>query len=79
MGTTLPNLVQTCSRTDVSDRSVAFLIKAALDDIIIITKENSSKVINRSKIRRESLKKQKDMKRTNRDKIFHRNRKIFKM
>lgn len=49
----LPNLAKACDRTGTSDRSAAILINAALTDMGLLTKEDSSKIIDRSKIRRE--------------------------
>uniref|UniRef100_A0A6P7FUT2 Uncharacterized protein LOC114334377 n=1 Tax=Diabrotica virgifera virgifera TaxID=50390 RepID=A0A6P7FUT2_DIAVI len=52
----LPSVAQACNRTGVSDRTAAILVGAALKDIGIITTEDSSKIVDRSKIRRERAK-----------------------
>lgn len=62
MRTKLPSLAQACDRTGVSDRSAAILVNAALKDMGIITAEESSKIIDRSKIRRERVKARKNLK-----------------
>lgn len=49
----LKNLATTCDRTGVSDRSAALIVNAALHDLNFISTEDSVKVIDRSKIRRE--------------------------
>ncbi|CAH0562737.1 unnamed protein product [Brassicogethes aeneus] len=49
----LPSLAQACDRTGVSDRSAAIIASAVLKDIGLITSEEASKIIDRSKIRRE--------------------------
>ncbi|GBL89081.1 hypothetical protein AVEN_255218-1 [Araneus ventricosus] len=41
-----------CDRTAISDSSVEILINAALKDMVIIKKDDFSKVVDRSKIRR---------------------------
>ncbi|ESN96201.1 hypothetical protein HELRODRAFT_163242 [Helobdella robusta] len=52
----LPNLAQACDRTGISDRSASLLVNAVLQDLQIITKTNSSQIVDRSKIRRERTK-----------------------
>lgn len=49
----LPSLAQACDRTGVSDRSAAIIANAVLKDVGLISKEEKSKIIDRSKIRRE--------------------------
>lgn len=49
----LPSLAQACDRTGVSDRSAAIIASAVLKDIGLVTTEESSKIIDRSKVRRE--------------------------
>ncbi|KAF2878682.1 hypothetical protein ILUMI_27490 [Ignelater luminosus] len=51
----LPVIAQACDRTGVSDRNAAVLVNAALKDMEILTKEESSKVIDRNKIRRMTV------------------------
>lgn len=70
MRTKLPNVAQACDRTGVSDRSASFIINAALKDMGIITTDDSSKVVDRSKIRRERIKKRNELKRKNEGKHF---------
>lgn len=53
MRTKLPTLAEACDRTGVSDRSAAILVSAVLKDLGVISKEDSSKIVDRSKIRRE--------------------------
>lgn len=53
MRLTLPSLAQACDRTGVSDRSAAIIANAVLKDVGLISKEETSKIIDRSKIRRE--------------------------
>ena len=62
MKTKLPSLAQACDRTGVSDRSAAILVNAALKDMGIIKMEESSKIIDRSKIRRERVKASRNLK-----------------
>ncbi|ESO11477.1 hypothetical protein HELRODRAFT_183174, partial [Helobdella robusta] len=45
----LPNLAQACDRTGISDRSASLLVNAVLQDLQIITKTNSSQIVDRSK------------------------------
>ena len=47
------NLALACNRIGISDRSASLLVNAVLKDFHIVTKENSSRVVDRSKIRRE--------------------------
>lgn len=50
----LPSLAQACDRTGISDRSAAIIVSAVLKDVGIVTKEDPSKIVDRSKIRQES-------------------------
>ncbi|ESO11798.1 hypothetical protein HELRODRAFT_166845 [Helobdella robusta] len=52
----LQNLATACDRTEISDRSDAFIVNVALLDSNVIGTDDSSKVIDRSKIRRERKK-----------------------
>ncbi|XP_055922808.1 uncharacterized protein LOC129953593 [Eupeodes corollae] len=52
----LTNLASACDRTGVSDRSASILVSSLLQDIGVVSKLDSSKVIDRSKIRRERQK-----------------------
>ena len=55
------NLQKTCDRYGVSDRSAAALASSVLQDVGIITTENLSNVIDRSKVRRERQKARSDL------------------
>lgn len=57
----LKNLATTCDRTGVSDRSAALIVNAALLDLNVISTVDSSKVVDRSKIRRERQKIRKEL------------------
>ncbi|CAG9794368.1 unnamed protein product [Diatraea saccharalis] len=57
----LKNLATTCDRTGVSDRCAGLIVNAALLDLNVISTENSSKVVDRSKIRRERQKIRKEL------------------
>ena len=57
----LPSLALTCDRTGVSDRAGASIASAILKDVGIITEENTTEVIDRSKIRRERKKTRKQV------------------
>ncbi|GBO41803.1 hypothetical protein AVEN_264075-1 [Araneus ventricosus] len=63
MRATFPNVAHACDKINVSERSAEILINAALKDMGIISKEDSSKVVYRSKIRWERIKTRKDLKR----------------
>lgn len=58
----IKNVKQKTSRTDVSDRLAAILLNATLKDMGIITKDNYSKVVDRSTIRSEIIKKHNQLK-----------------
>ena len=47
------NLALACNRNEVSDRSASLLVNAVLKDFYKVTKENPSKIVNRSKMKRE--------------------------
>ena len=49
----LCNLALACNRNEVSDRSASFLVNAVLKDFHIVTKENPSRIVDQSKIKRE--------------------------
>lgn len=53
----LPSLALACDRTGVSDRSAAIIASAVLKDVGIITSNDQSYVVDRSKVRRERAKK----------------------
>jgi hypothetical protein len=53
MRVSLKTLANTCDRYGVSDRSAAAIASAVLQDIGVVTTEDKSKVIDRSKVRRE--------------------------
>lgn len=52
----LPTLAEACDRTGISDRSAAIIVSAALKDVGIISDTDPSKIVDRSKIRRERIK-----------------------
>ena len=54
---TFPTFARACDRYAISDRSAAASASAVLHDIGLISKDDSSKVIDRSKVRREREKK----------------------
>ena len=56
MRLSLPSLAMACDRTGVSNRGAAILASAVLEDLKIITKEDKSKVIDKTKIQREKKK-----------------------
>ena len=56
MRISLPNLAVACDETGVSDRSSAVIAPSVLHDIEIVSKDTPSKVIDRSKLRRERRK-----------------------
>ena len=56
MSAHLPALVAACDRTGVSDRAAAMLASAVLQDMKMVSPNERSKVIDRSKIRRERTK-----------------------
>ena len=55
MRSKLLNVTLACDKTDVPDTSASILINASLKDMRVITKEDSSKVVDRSKIKRERI------------------------
>lgn len=55
-GLKLTNLAEACDRVGVSDRSASLITNAVLKDLGLITKEDTTKIIDRSKIRRERKK-----------------------
>lgn len=65
----LPSLAQACDRTGVSDRSAAIIASAVLKDIGLVTIEETCKIIDRSKIRRER-KRTRNILKTKQDKDF---------
>ncbi|GBN38542.1 hypothetical protein AVEN_98490-1 [Araneus ventricosus] len=62
MRTTHSNVAQACERAGVSE-SAAIPINVALKDIAVINKDDSSKVVDRSKIRRGRKKTRSDLER----------------
>jgi hypothetical protein len=55
MRTSLPKLARECDRWGVSDRSAAAIASAVLQDVGLISQDDSALVIDRSKIRRERM------------------------
>lgn len=49
----LPSLAKACDRTGISDRAAAIIASSVLQDMRIVSPNDTSKVIDRSKIRRE--------------------------
>ena len=56
MSAHLPALAAACDRTGVSDRAAAVLVSAVLQNMKMVSPNERSKVIDRSKIRRERTK-----------------------
>ena len=56
----LPALSETCDGYAISDRSAAAISSAVLQDIGVITNDDKASVIDRSKIRRQRLKKREE-------------------
>uniref|UniRef100_UPI00358EBD2F uncharacterized protein n=1 Tax=Myxine glutinosa TaxID=7769 RepID=UPI00358EBD2F len=56
MTISLPSLAKACDRTGVSDRSAAILASSVLHDLGVVSPKHRSKIIDRSKIRRERSK-----------------------
>lgn len=52
----LPSLALACDRTGVSDRAAAIIASSVLKDVGIISSNDTSSVIDRSKLRRERTK-----------------------
>lgn len=52
----LPSVASICDRTGISDRAAATIASAVLQDVGIVTTSDSSKVIDKNKIRRERKK-----------------------
>lgn len=49
-------MAKTCDRFGISDRSAALVVSATLQDLGLIQNEDKTRVVDRSKIRRERLK-----------------------
>ena len=56
MRVNLPSLTLACDRTGVSDRSAAIIASAVLQDFGVVTSDDKSFVVDRSKVRRERTK-----------------------
>lgn len=56
----LAKLAKACDRTGVSDRAAAIIASAVLEDLKIVTSSDTSKIIDRSKIRRARKRKRTD-------------------
>src|SRR6218665_1890337 len=61
MTKSLPSLAKACDQTGVSDRSAAVLATSVLHDLGLVSPVDRSKVIDRSKIRRERRKNRKEL------------------
>ena len=55
----LDNFISECDRYHISDRAASALPTGLLRDVGIVTAEDKSKVVDRSKIRRDRKKRQK--------------------
>ncbi len=52
----LPSVATACDKTAVSDRAAAMIVSAVLQDIGEVSIDNTSEIVDRSKIRRERQK-----------------------
>jgi hypothetical protein len=57
----LPSLAMTCDRYGVSDRAAAAIGTSVLQDVGVVKKDDKSKVIDRSKLRRERQRKRSEV------------------
>lgn len=60
----LPSLAKACDRTGVSDRSAAIIATSVLQDLGVVSPKDTSKIIDRSKIRRERSKVREELQRS---------------
>lgn len=67
----LPSLALACDRTGVSDRAAAIIASSVLKDVGIISSNDTSGVIDRSKLRRERTKVRSALQNADRDKIIY--------
>ena len=67
----LDNFISECDRHHISDRAASAMATALLRDIGIVTAEDVSKVVDRSKIRRMRKKRQKEAKKRRREEAKH--------
>lgn len=65
-----PSLALACDRTGVSDRAAAIIASSVLKDVGIISSNDPSGVIDRSKLRRERAKVRSTLQEANRNKII---------
>ncbi|CAG9792722.1 unnamed protein product [Diatraea saccharalis] len=66
----LPSLALACDRTGVSDRAAAIIASSVLKDVGIVSSNDASGVIDRSKLRRERTKVRTTLQNADRDKII---------
>lgn len=66
----LPSLALACDRTGVSDRAAAIIASSVLKDVGIISPNNTSSVIDHSKLRRERTKVRSALQNADREKII---------
>lgn len=66
----LPSLALACDRTGVSNRAAAVIASSVLKDVGIISSNDTSGVIDRSKLRRERTKVRSALQNADRDKII---------
>ena len=68
----LENFISECDRYHISDRAASALATGLLRDVGIVTAEDKSKVVDRSKIRRERKKRQKQTKKKRKEQAQNR-------
>lgn len=68
-GIKLTNLADACDRTGVSDRSASLIANAVLQDLGVVSQEDTSKLVDRSKIRRERKKRRLELKDISKDNL----------
>lgn len=61
-GVDFRNLAEACDRTGVSDRCASFLVNAVLQDLGVVSRNDPSKLLNRSKLRRERKRRRTELK-----------------
>lgn len=61
-GVNFNNLAEACDRTGVSDRSASLLVNAVLQDLGVVSRQDPSKLLNRSKLRRERKRRRTELK-----------------
>ncbi|CAH1114863.1 unnamed protein product [Psylliodes chrysocephalus] len=61
-GVDFRNLAEACDRTEVSDRCASFLANADLQNLGVVSRNDPSKLLNRSKLRRERKRRSSEIK-----------------